>query len=231
MNNVFTAKLLQNLNNKKGNKGFTLIELLVVVIIIGVLAAVALPNLLGQVGKARESEAKNIIGALNRAQQSRFAERGSFAGNTDVTTTAPVVPAATAGTISGDNYISLLEVPTTAAQYYAFGVPEAGLQIATGSHQKPGAAGILNHNLNEGTRDYVGLAQYYQDTRDFATIVCRSMYEDGGYLLNTAALARAAVPEAAADTAFGVVATFPTTGPAMTCEGDTASTSFSEEVR
>ena len=40
MNNVFTAKLLQNLRSKKGDKGFTLIELLVVVIIIGVLAAI-----------------------------------------------------------------------------------------------------------------------------------------------------------------------------------------------
>ena len=78
MNNVFTAKLLQNLNNKKGEKGFTLIELLVVVIIIGVLAAVALPNLLGQVGKARESEAKTALGALNRAQQGYHLEASSF---------------------------------------------------------------------------------------------------------------------------------------------------------
>ena len=78
MNNVFTAKLLQNLNNKKGEKGFTLIELLVVVIIIGVLAAVALPNLLGQVGKARESEAKTALGALNRGQQSYHLEASQF---------------------------------------------------------------------------------------------------------------------------------------------------------
>ena len=69
MNSIFTAKLLQNLRNKKGNKGFTLIELLVVVIIVGVLAAVALPNFLGQVGKARETEAKNAIGTINRGQQ------------------------------------------------------------------------------------------------------------------------------------------------------------------
>ena len=78
MNNVFTAKLLQNLNNKKGNKGFTLIELLVVVIIIGVLAAVALPNLLAQVGKAREVEAKTGVGTITRAQQTRHFETGNF---------------------------------------------------------------------------------------------------------------------------------------------------------
>ena len=79
MNNVFAAKLLQNLRNKKGNKGFTLIELLVVVIIVGVLAAVALPNLLGQVGKARETEAKNAIGTLNRGQQSFHFDAKTFA--------------------------------------------------------------------------------------------------------------------------------------------------------
>jgi prepilin-type N-terminal cleavage/methylation domain-containing protein len=78
MNNVFTAKLLNNLRNKKGNKGFTLIELLVVVIIVGVLAAVALPNLLGQVGKARETEAKNAIGTLNRGQQSFHFDAKTF---------------------------------------------------------------------------------------------------------------------------------------------------------
>lgn len=78
MNSVFTAKLLQNLRNKKANKGFTLIELLVVVIIVGVLAAVALPNLLGQVGKARETEAKNAIGTLNRGQQSFHFDAKTF---------------------------------------------------------------------------------------------------------------------------------------------------------
>ena len=78
MNNVFTAKLLQGLRNKKGEKGFTLIELLVVVIIIGVLAAVALPNLLGQVAKGRQAEAKNNLGAINRAQQAHRLERGNF---------------------------------------------------------------------------------------------------------------------------------------------------------
>ncbi len=82
INPVLQAKFLQHLNNKKkGNEGFTLIELLVVVIIIGVLAAIALPSLLGQVNKGKQAEAKQNIGAMNRAQQAFFLEGQVFASS------------------------------------------------------------------------------------------------------------------------------------------------------
>jgi prepilin-type N-terminal cleavage/methylation domain-containing protein len=77
-----TTKLLLRLSTGKQN-GFTLIELLVVVIIVGVLAAIALPNMLAQVGKAREAELKNAIGTINRAQQAYHWEFQIFADGAD----------------------------------------------------------------------------------------------------------------------------------------------------
>ena len=105
MNNVFTAKLLNNLRNKKGEKGFTLIELLVVVIIIGVLSAVALPNLLGQVGKARQTEAKTTVGSINRAQQSERLQTGTFVAIEDLPIGIELESAAGAEDGTGNNYV------------------------------------------------------------------------------------------------------------------------------
>ncbi len=75
----FNFNLLQYLNNKKAQKGFTLIELLVVIIIIGILSAIALPAFLNQAAKAKQSEAKQALGALNRGQQAYRLENNEFA--------------------------------------------------------------------------------------------------------------------------------------------------------
>ena len=56
-------------NYRKNYKGFTLIELLVVVLIIGILAAVALPQYQMAVGKAKFSTLKNITKSIQESAQ------------------------------------------------------------------------------------------------------------------------------------------------------------------
>lgn len=54
---------------KKNNKGFTLIELIVVLVIVGILAAIAVPQYLGFAEKARAAEAINMLGAMKTAEE------------------------------------------------------------------------------------------------------------------------------------------------------------------
>ncbi|MFO0126600.1 MAG: type IV pilin-like G/H family protein [Pseudanabaena sp.] len=80
MKSEFKTKLIQHMLNKKnGEKGFTLIELLVVIIIIGILAAIALPSFLNQAAKARQSEAKTSVGSMIKAQEAYYLEKQSYA--------------------------------------------------------------------------------------------------------------------------------------------------------
>ncbi len=51
-------------NKMNENKGFTLIELMIVVAIVGILAAIAIPNFLNYQAKSQQAEAKANLGAI-----------------------------------------------------------------------------------------------------------------------------------------------------------------------
>jgi len=72
--------MLQRLRQRLSNEGgFTLIELLVVILIIGILAAIAIPAFLSQTSKANDSAAKTQVGTLQTTEEAYAAENnGSF---------------------------------------------------------------------------------------------------------------------------------------------------------
>ncbi len=80
-------------NIRKSNKGFTLIELMIVVAIIGILAAIAIPNFLRFQLKSKSSEGKVNIAAIRTAEESYNAEFGAY-----VQTNAPNPPPGNVGT-------------------------------------------------------------------------------------------------------------------------------------
>ncbi len=62
----------------KGNQGFTLIELMIVVAIIGILAAIAIPNFMTYQAKSRQSEAKIGLGAIFTSATALQAETATY---------------------------------------------------------------------------------------------------------------------------------------------------------
>ena len=66
----------------QSEKGFTLIELLVVILIIGILAAIALPAFLNQRGKAQDTEAKSQARTMQTAMETYYTDEQTYTGAT-----------------------------------------------------------------------------------------------------------------------------------------------------
>jgi type IV pilus assembly protein PilA len=61
-----------------GERGFTFVELLIVILIIGVLAAIAIPNFIGQRNKGSDANAKSYVRAVATAEEAYLVEKDAY---------------------------------------------------------------------------------------------------------------------------------------------------------
>jgi type IV pilus assembly protein PilA len=140
------------LKSLRKQEGFTLIELMIVVAIIGILAAIAIPNFMTYQLKSRQAEARTNLMAIKTSEISWQGERGCFM----TVNAAPLTAPASNTKMAPQNWNAagspwLIPTPAAAAGWCSGAT--AGVGISSGTFATLGfrATGNVNYQYATGT--------------------------------------------------------------------------------
>ena len=167
---------------KQGNpreQGFTLIEMMITVIIIGILAAVAIPSFGSYMKRARTSEAYTFLGEIRQRQESYRAEFNQYCS---APTAATMLPAPGAATPNAPPGSELRGWPSPAGTWDLLGArPDGAVRFryaveaggpGTGNPAPPVTSGL-------GAQDFWFVTNAYGDLDDDGTLVTFESYSVG----------------------------------------------------
>lgn len=154
------------------NKGFTLIELLVVVLIIGILAAMALPQYFKAVERSRMSEAVTLLSNIAQSEQRKYLQLNKYISNFRGLDVAPKgATGATHCTKTGPGATSAYGSDETCGGGNGFVLKLTGADVTDGmisAHRANGNNGQYQYNLH----------RYYASTG----VMCEPLNDNGAEL-------------------------------------------------